>query len=57
MSFAKLQTRLREDGWFVEWNMPCCQSCAWGDVPDVHQVGPLCLMFIKLDHSKGRMLT
>ena len=40
MSFAKLQTRLREDGWFVEWNMPCCQSCAWGDVPDVNQVGP-----------------
>jgi hypothetical protein len=32
MSFAKLQTRLREEGWFVEWNMPCCQTCAWSEV-------------------------
>ena len=32
MSFAKMQERLREEGWFVEWNMPCCQSCAWGEV-------------------------
>lgn len=31
--FYKMQERLRELGWFVEWNMPCCQSCAWGDVP------------------------
>ena len=30
--FTKLQTRLRKEGWFVEWNMPCCQSCAWGEV-------------------------
>ena len=40
MSFARMQETLRAEGWFVEWNMPCCQSCAWGDVPDVHQVGP-----------------
>ena len=32
MSFAKMQEALRAEGWFVEWNMPCCQSCAWGEV-------------------------
>jgi len=31
--FRKLQRRLTEEGWFVGWNLPCCQSCAWGDVP------------------------
>jgi len=31
--FRKLQERLTEEGWFVGWNLPCCQSCAWGDVP------------------------
>jgi len=38
--FRKLQERLREEGWFVEWNMPCCQSCAWGELPYEHEVGP-----------------
>jgi len=33
MSFESLKTRLREEGWFVEWNMPCCQSCAWAELP------------------------
>jgi len=32
--FSKLQKRLTEEGWFVGWNLPCCQSCAWMDVPD-----------------------
>ena len=32
MSFETLQKNLREQGWFVEWNMPCCQSCAWSMV-------------------------
>ena len=32
MSFAKLQENLRAEGWFVEWNMPCCQTCAWAEV-------------------------
>lgn len=32
--FRKLQQRLNQEGWFVEWNMPCCQSCAWAEVPD-----------------------
>ena len=32
MSFSRMQEALRAEGWFVEWNMPCCQSCAWGEV-------------------------
>ena len=40
MDFAKMQEALRAEGWFVEWNMPCCQSCAWAEVPDKHLVGP-----------------
>ena len=32
MSFSKLQERLTEEGWFVGWNLPCCQSCAWAEV-------------------------
>jgi len=31
--FRKLQQRLREEGWYVGWNLPCCQSCAWGELP------------------------
>lgn len=31
--FYKMQERLREEGWFVGWNLPCCQSCAWGSLP------------------------
>lgn len=38
--FRQLQERLREQGWFVEWNMPCCQSCAWAEIPSKHEVGP-----------------
>jgi len=32
--FRKMQERLREEGWYVGWNEPCCQSCAWGSLPD-----------------------
>jgi len=32
--FRKLQDRLREEGWYVGWNLPCCQSCAWSALPD-----------------------
>lgn len=32
MSFKKLQENLRAEGWAVEWNMPCCQSCAWAEI-------------------------
>lgn len=31
--FRKLQERLTQEGWFVGWNLPCCQSCAWSEVP------------------------
>ena len=31
--FRKMQERLREEGWYVGWNEPCCQSCAWADLP------------------------
>ena len=31
--FEKMQERLREEGWYVGWNEPCCQSCAWGGLP------------------------
>ena len=31
--FEKMQERLREEGWYVGWNEPCCQSCAWGSLP------------------------
>ena len=40
MSFSKMQEALRAEGWFVEWNMPCCQSCAWAEIPLNHEVGP-----------------
>lgn len=40
MSFARMQEALRAEGWFVEWNMPCCQSCAWAALPLNHDVGP-----------------
>ena len=31
--FRRLQERLREEGWYVGWNLPCCQSCAWSELP------------------------
>lgn len=31
--FRKLQQRLREEGWYVGWNLPCCQTCAWAEIP------------------------
>ena len=38
--FRLLQERLRAEGWFVEWGMVCCQSCAWSDIPFEHEAGP-----------------
>jgi len=32
--FRKMQERLKEEGWYVGWNEPCCQSCAWSALPD-----------------------
>ena len=32
--FRKMQERLKEEGWYVGWNLPCCQNCAWSCLPD-----------------------
>ena len=32
MSFQVMAERLRKEGWFVEWNLPCCQTCAWSEL-------------------------
>lgn len=44
--FRKLQKRLREEGWYVGWNLPCCQTCAWEELPDKFEDGT------KVDYSK-----
>ncbi len=33
-AFRVMQKRLLEEGWYVGWNEPCCQSCAWSCLPD-----------------------
>lgn len=38
--FRKMKQRLEEEGWYVGWNEPCCQSCAWGCLPLTFQFGP-----------------
>lgn len=38
--FRILQQRLRKEGWYVDWNLPCCQSCAWSCLPFEHEEGP-----------------
>ena len=40
MSFAKMQEALLEEGWFVGWNLPGCQSCAWSSLPYEFESGP-----------------
>ena len=47
--FETLQDRLREEGWYVEWALPCCQSCAWSEVPYEHLAGPLSGQEVDLD--------
>ena len=32
MSFSVMAERLRKEGWFVAWNLPCCQTCAWSEL-------------------------
>lgn len=39
-NFRKLQERLQQEGWYVGWALPCCQSCAWGSLPFEHEEGP-----------------
>jgi len=40
MSFFKMKEALQAEGWFVGWNLPCCQTCAWGELPYEHEEGP-----------------
>ena len=40
MSFDKLQEALRKEGWYIEWGLPCCQSCAWNHIAWKHEEGP-----------------
>lgn len=38
----KLETafeRLRAEGWYCAWGLPCCQSCAWNEIPGAHEEG------------------
>lgn len=32
--------RLRAEGWYCAWGLPCCQSCAWAEIPFEHEEGP-----------------
>lgn len=32
--FKVLKKALKQRGWYVGWNLSCCQTCAWYDVPD-----------------------
>lgn len=52
--FRRLQERLTEEGWFVGWNLPCCQSCAWMDVPDDADLSKVlfnCSQDCEVDHD------
>lgn len=40
MSFQKMKAALQEHGWYVAWAHPCCQTCAWHEVPFHHPDGP-----------------
>ena len=31
---------LRAEGWYCAWGLPCCQSCAWAEIPFEHEEGP-----------------
>lgn len=38
--FAVMKNLLQEQGWYVGWALPCCQTCAWQEVPYEHIDGP-----------------
>lgn len=38
--FRQLQERLTNEGWYVAWALPCCQTCAWESLPGEHEQGP-----------------
>jgi len=38
--FEELREALHKEGWYIEWGLPCCQSCAWDHIPMRHEEGP-----------------
>jgi len=38
--FNILKERLQEHGWYLGWALPCCQTCAWMELPGEHPDGP-----------------
>jgi hypothetical protein len=38
--FYRLQERLRQDGWYIEWTDATQAGHAWEDMPYTHQEGP-----------------
>lgn len=38
--FYKMKHLLQEQGWYVGWAHPCCQTCAWQEIPFEHPDGP-----------------
>ena len=37
--FRNLQQNLQKEGWYVGWALPCCQTCAWQEIPYQHEEG------------------
>lgn len=38
--YYRMKAALQEQGWYVAWAHPCCQTCAWHEVPFQHPDGP-----------------
>jgi len=38
--FYRLKERLQQEGWYIGWALPCCQTCAWQELPYEHEEGP-----------------
>lgn len=39
-AFYRMKAALQYQGWYVAWAHPCCQTCAWDEVPFQHPDGP-----------------
>lgn len=49
--FRKMQEALGKEGWFVGWNLPCCQTCAWDEVAWMDH-GPEDMTKVLFNHSQ-----
>ena len=38
--FDRMKQALQAEGWYVGWALPCCQTCAWEELPLYHEEGP-----------------